>query len=146
MPEGAPDHRRALHDREGRQGTGTPMLTPRLLLRPQRDRILGPRAWPSARPPPWATVGQTVVCQPLRLCKPAQYLARSVLSAWQTNTTPCDPHSPTSRNSRVGSQTQTDSPIRDLLPTHSSPSPLSHQSICGGPLVCCTPESGGRQA
>src|SRR5262245_17721149 len=81
MAEGTQDNLCSFHDRKRRHVTGTHMMQPRLLLGRQGDRILRPRAWHSSRPPHWAKVGQTVVCQPLRLCKPAQYLARSVLSS-----------------------------------------------------------------
>src|ERR1700745_4064901 len=80
VAKGTQDNLRALHDCKWCHVTSTHLLQPRLLLGRQRDRILGPRAWHSARPPHWANVGQTVVCQPLQLCKPAQYLVRPVLS------------------------------------------------------------------
>jgi hypothetical protein len=78
--------------------------------------------------------------------RPAGSERGQALSAWPTNPTPCDPNSPTVRNSRGGSQPQTPCPIRDLLPTPSSPAPPPHLWIAGGPPVDCTPESGAPRA
>jgi hypothetical protein len=54
-------------------------LQPRLLLRRQRDRILGPRAGHLDSPPALAKVSKTVVCQAFSHCKLAAYFVRCVL-------------------------------------------------------------------
>jgi hypothetical protein len=71
---------RPLHRGKGSHVTGTQLLQPRLLLRRQRDRILGPRAGHLKSPPTLAKVSKTLVCQAFSHCKLATYFVRCVLS------------------------------------------------------------------
>src|SRR5262249_8018873 len=71
---------RPLHGGERGHIAGTKVLQPRLLLRRQRDRILGSRTWHCDCPSNSAKVGQTVVCPVFAPCKPPLYFVRCVLS------------------------------------------------------------------
>lgn len=78
---------RTLPRDEGCHVTATEVVQPCLLLRCQRDCILGPRAWHLKSPPTLAKGSKPLVCQAFAHRKLATYFVRYVLRAFDRSRT-----------------------------------------------------------